>query len=246
MDNLLQVVQALIALRNNKTTFYATMFPELDAELVNTVVQNLSAEDPSEIMRALNALKLVNLPEDFLRACAVSMATIRTQPDLQTVSVPADGNCLFHAVAKASGNGGLTADELRTFAVNEMQKGGQFADMTMESLEFEFETNQSREELLQDYIKSMREGCRWAGAIELSILAHILQKEIQVWVSFEEYAQKTRLKDPSDRQVLQVSTYANYVLLSKENCFGATADNADVLRLLYSNGNHYDYLETET
>jgi hypothetical protein len=239
MDNLLQVVQAQIALRKNKTTFYATMFPELNAELVNTVVRKLSDKDPTEIMTELNALKYVNLPEDLLRACAVSMAQRYQQPDLNVVSVPGDGNCLFHAVLKCMRNVHYTAAELRKFVVYEMR--GQFADMTMKFLEVEFGTNQSSQALLQDYTNSMLKG-RWGGHIELTILAHLLQTEIQVWVSFEEYAHQTKSKDPADRQVLQVSTYANYVLLSSENCFGVPANNAHVLRLLFSEGNHYDCL----
>ncbi len=131
-----------------------------------------------------------------------------------------------------------TAAELRKFVVYEMR--GQFAPMIMEFLKVEFGTNRSSEALLQDYTNSMLNG-RWGGHIELTILAHLLQTEIEVWVSFEEYAHQTKSKDPADRQVLQVSTYANYVLFSSENCFGVPANNAHVVRLLFSE-NHYDCL----
>jgi len=235
MNNLLQAVNDM---NDNKSTFYTSMFPKLDAKTVNTVLQNV--EDDSEIMRALNVLSFGDLPEDLLRACAVSTSRNRESPKLERKKVPGDGKCLFHAVCKAleemeGGNVVYTTDELRTFVFNQMQEP-QFAGMTMEMLEFENAgTDQSTEQLFEAYITSMREGRYWAGDLELKIIAQLVNREIQVWVSFEEYAKHTWAKDPADRHVLQVSTDADYVLFSEENCFFPLkpADKADVpLRLL--------------
>ena len=132
MNNLLQAVE------DNKSSFYMTMFPKLDAKTVITVLQKF--EDDSQIIGALTVLSFGDLPEDVLRACAVSTSKIRKSPKLEIKNVPGDGRCLFHSVRKAlqtiqGGNEDdlYTTDELRTFVFNNMREP-EFAAVTMELL----------------------------------------------------------------------------------------------------------------
>ena len=259
MNDLLQAVAAV----PNNMHFYMTMFPQLDASIVEEVL--LTYKDHDEIISALNKIKFGSIPEDELRACAVSTAEIRESPELWIEKVPGDGKCLFHAIHKAlqmieggDDDYGMTTDQLRTFVFNRMNDP-EFRLLTMAMLEFENAgTNQTGEQLFLAYMQSMRAGRQWAGDVELNILADLLQREIQVWVTFNEYAKHTWGQDPTYRRIRQVSTEADYVLLSESNCSFPLKPHPDdkkaieeqkkmlaekePLRLLYSGRVHYDAL----
>jgi len=242
------------------------MFPGLNEDLVKTVLEN--EEDDVEIMHVLTVFKFCDLKEDDLRRYAMQLHLSKNSVVVELLRrrVPGDGKCLFHAVRKAlqiiEGDGdkdyGASTDELRTIVFNR-QLEDDFKALTMQLLTFENTgTDQSPEHLFAAYMQSMREGRQWAGDVELRILADFLQREIQIWVSFKDYARKTWGKDPEERHVLQVSKNADYVLLSESNCFFPLKPNPEdkeaiekqrqelaerePLRLLYS-GVHYDCLE---
>jgi hypothetical protein len=225
--------------------YFCTMFPDFDPESLEEVVRKLSDKDPMEIIEKLNELSHVPSDPDELRAFVVSMANVRDQPDLHKLVVPGDGKCLFHAVAA-----GLKQRMRRVIPVQELitltlaMMTGDWHDKTIEFLKFQYEnldTDKSGEQLLKEHMESLRNGS-WGDHIELRILADTLGLQIQVWATFEEYANSMRHKKGSDIHVHQVSKDAHYVLRSSSNCIGTTADDGITLHVLYSGNSHYDCL----
>lgn len=105
--------------------------------------------------------------------------------------IPADGHCLYRAVAHqltlpatnpgtaaATAGGGMTYQQLRTAAAQYIRAHpDEFVPFLME----EDADAADPQEALQQYCKELESTAVWGGQLELSALAHVLKRHIKVY-----------------------------------------------------------------
>ena len=220
--------------------FYCTMFSDLHEDVVKGILEKFAGGSPLVIEQELKKASRIT-DDEGLRKCAKEIADNQEMPLLYMEPVPGDGDCGFHAVAKAfsilSGKT-ITGSKLKADIIAMMT--GPERELVIEELRMGQDCSeiQDDEEMIQFYIQKLRRREIYCGNIEFRLMIILLRVRIQIWVPFATY--KRNLGDKSARwmPVYQVSEGLDYVSLRK-NSFG---QGNETLHLLYRGNIHFDCL----
>nr|GMD52738.1 otu domain-containing protein [Ipomoea batatas] len=164
-------------------------------------------------------------PEDQVDILSSDSSLHTPPPNYRVTGVPADGRCLFRAIAHVDclRNGGEApdenrqrelADELRAKVVNELLQRRKEAEWFIEG---DFDA----------YVKRIEKPYVWGGEPELLMASHVLQTPISVFMIHR-----------SSGSLINISNYGEKY--QKEE------DGDTPINVLFHGYGHYDILETNT